>query len=278
MVRRNRRRVDQAAVRAAARGTALRAAKALGVIALLVGICGATALAGAKARGYVTTSPTFAIEKIAFEGVHHASEVELARLSGIALGDNVFQVDLVSAEKAMAAHPWVRRVSLERDYPRTIVARIIEYEPAALADLGTLYYVDEVGKPFKKLAPGEEGDWPILRGVTRDEYLAHEREIEALFREALEALAAYRDAGLEKRAPVSEVKVDRVDGLTLWCGPEAIAVKLGVREYREKFSRLEQLLAELKSRGARAEVIRLDNRTRPGWVAVQLAQSGGEGR
>ena len=270
--RKNRRRIDQAAVRAAAKGVAVRSLKAVGVIALLVAICAATALGASEGRAYLYTSPTFAIERFTFEGVRHASPEALTRLSGIALGDNIFQADLAAATKAMSADPWVRRLSLEREYPRTVVVRVIEHEPAALADLGGLYYVDDAGKPFKKLAPGEEADFPVLRGVTREEYSAHEQEIEALLREGLDAVAAYRESGLEQTAPVSEVKVDRVDGMTFFCGKEAVAVKLGLRDYREKFSRLDQLFAELSRKGARAEVIRLDNRTRPGWVAVQLAQ------
>ena len=114
--------------------------------------------------------------------------------------------------------------------------------------------------------------------MTREEYLAHPAQIEPLFVEALQALAVFAASGLEKERPASEVKVDAVDGLTLYCGNEAVAVKLGFKDYREKFARLEQLFQELKSRGARAEVIRLDNRTRPGWVAVQLAQGVAEER
>jgi cell division protein FtsQ len=273
---RNRRRIDQAAVRAAATGAVLRTAKAAGIIALLVAICAGAALGASRLKTYLYTSPTFAIERFSFDGVRHASEDELARLSGIALGDNIFEVDLFGSERLMLAHPWVRRLSLERDYPRTIVVRVIEHVPAALADLGGLYFVDDQGKAFKKLAPGEEADLPILRGFTREDYTAHEAEIEGLFREALVALAAWRESGLEKSAPASEVRVDRVDGLTLFCGRDAVAVKLGTGEYREKFARLEQLFAELSKKGARAEVIRLDNRTRPGWVAVQLAQGAGQ--
>ncbi|MBI5542548.1 MAG: FtsQ-type POTRA domain-containing protein [Deltaproteobacteria bacterium] len=274
--RKNRRRIDQAAVRAAAQNVAVRTLKGLGVVALLVGICVATAFGADRGKTYLYTSPTFAIEELSFEGTRHADENELTRLSGIALGDNLFQADLLAAERAMSAHPWVRRVSVEREYPRKLVVRVIEHEPAALADLGGLYYLDAAGHPFKKLAPGEEGDWPILRGVTREEYVAHEGEIEGLFQDALGALAAYGEAGLEKVAPLSEVRVDRVDGLTFFCGPDAVAVKLGQGEWREKFTKLEQLLTELSRKGAKAEVIRLDNRTRPGWVAVQLAQGGGQ--
>lgn len=272
---RNRRRVDQAAVRAAAKGVFLRTVKAIGIVISLVAIAAGSAFLAAKGRTYLYTSPTFAIEKFAFEGLRHASQEELERLSGIALGDNLFQADLLAAEKAMTGHPWVKRLSLEREYPRTVVVRVIEHEPAALADLGGLYFVDAAGKPFKKLSAGEEGDFPILRGVTREEYGGHEAETEALFREALDAIAVYRESGLEKSTPVSEVKVDRTDGLVFYAGREAIAVKLGLKDYREKFTRLEQLLAELNRKGARAEVIRLDNRTRPGWVAVQLAQGDG---
>jgi cell division protein FtsQ len=272
---RNRRRLNQEAVKAAALSAGLRLIKSVAIVALLVGICAATAFGTDAAREYLYTSPTFAIEKIAFEGVRHASEEELTRLSGISLGDNIFQADLLAAEKALAGHSWVRRISLERDYPRAVVVRVIEHEPVALGDLGGLYYVDEQGRPFKKLAPGEEGDLPILRGISREEYSAHEEESEALFREALSAMAAYRESGLEGRAPLSEVKVDRVDGLTLFCGKEAVAVKVGTQDYAEKLARLDQLFTELTRRGARAEVIHLDNRTRPGWVAVQLAQGAG---
>ncbi len=116
---------------------------------------------------------------------------------------------------------------------------------------------------------------PILRGVSREDHAAQGEETEALFREAIGVLAAWREAGLEKRAPVSEVVVDRVEGMTVFCGREPVAVKLGVGEVPEKLGRLDQLLTELQRRGARAEVVRLDNRARPGWVAVQLAQASG---
>ncbi len=274
--RKNRRRVDQAAVRQAATSLFVRTVKGIAVIAGLVLVMAVSAYGAAWGRAWLTTSPTFAIEKLEFIGVTHANEDELARVSGIVLGDNLFQADLPAAEKAMAAHPWVRRVAVEREYPRTLVVRVIEHEPAALADLGGLYFVSAQGKAFKKLAAGEEADLPLLTGVGRDEYTAHEEETEALFREALAAVEQYRELGTEKKAALSEVRVNRLEGLTFFVGKDAMAVRVGTGEYRDKFARLEQLFAELARRGARAEVIRLDNRTRPGWVAVQLAQGGGE--
>ncbi len=273
--RKNRRRVDQAAVRSAALGQASRAGRDLLAGAGFLAVCALSAWGAAEGRRYLFTAPAFAVEKLTFEGLDHADEFELARLAGIDVGDNIFQIDVFAAERVLSSHPWIRRVSIEREYPRSVVVRVIEHKPAALADLGGLYYVSDSGKAFKKLGPGEQADFPILRGISREEYATHGEEVEALFRDALEAMGQWRELGLEKRAPLSEIVVDRLEGLTAMCGAEATAVKLGTGDYREKLHRLDRLLTELSRRGARAEVIRLDNRTRPGWVTVQM-QGGGQ--
>ncbi|MFN7131229.1 MAG: cell division protein FtsQ/DivIB [Myxococcales bacterium] len=258
-------------MRAAAAGFLARAVRVVGAALLFSAIAAAAAFGGMHGRRYLLTSPRFAVERITFEGTVHASREELLRLSGLAVGDNIFELDSEAAESGMASHPWVQRVYVERDYPRHIAIRVLEHTPAALAEMERLYFVNEQGKPFKKVSPGEEVDLPILSGVTREAYLADEAEVEGLFRRAIEALAVYREEGLEKTHPVSEVKVDAREGLTFYCGNDAVAVALGQENYREKFERLQRLFGELQRRGARAEVIRLDNRTRPGWVAVQLA-------
>jgi cell division protein FtsQ len=276
--RKNRRRIDQAEVKAAAIGVAARALRLVGLAIVLSAVAIGATLGGREGREYLLTSRTFALAEIAFEGNRRAPEGELLGLSGVRLGDNIFETDVLSAERAMASHPWVKRVSIERLYPRRLMVRVIEHEPKAIAEMGRLYYVNEAGKVFKKLSPGEDGDFPLFTGVSREEFLAREEEASGLFREALLSLAVYREHGLDARAPVSEVRVDRVEGLTLFCGSEAVAVKLGFKDYAEKFSRLDRLFGELSRRGARAEVIRLDNRTRPGWVAVQLAEARVEGQ
>lgn len=276
--RKNRRRIDQAAVRAAARGWAARTARVVGLLCLLGALAAGAAVGGKHLKSWLFTSPTFAVEQFLFEGLAHAEEGELIRLSGIAMGDNIFRSDVPAAERAMAAHPWIERVTIDRAYPRKLRVRVVEHRPAALTDLGGLYYVNAAGKAFKRLVPGDAADLPILRGVERGAYSAGPEEGEALFREGLEAFGLYREAGLEARAPVSEIQVDQLEGLTFFCGKDAVAVKLGKADLQTKFERLDKLFDELARRGARAEVIRLDNRTRPGWVAVQLAQGGGESR
>ena len=56
----------------------------------------------------------------------------------------------------------------------------------------------------------------------------------------------------------------------------SVGVRLGEGETDVKLQRLSRVREELKSRGLSAEVIHLDNRARPGWVAVKLSSSASE--
>ena len=69
--------------------------------------------------------------------------------------------------------------------------------------------------------------------------------------------------------------VDADHGVTLYVGDEATEVWLGTGELPEKLQRLKKVLAALGAEGKQAEVLHLDNRSRPSWVTVRLR--GGDG-
>lgn len=266
----NRRRLDPAKARAAALRGLLRALKVLGVVCLFVALTALAARGTLAAREWLFTSPTFAIESIEIRGLAHATEREIAALSRLQVGENVFEIDLEETAQAVREHPWVEDVFIRRQLPRGIEIEVVEHVPAALVDLGALYYVDDAGKAFKRVSIGDRVDLPILRGVSRETFAAEPRESEALFREGIALSALYARSGLEARARLSDIELDPVEGLTLRCGEQAMAVRLGRGDYPQKLARLARILDELDRRGAVAEIVRLDNRARPGWVAVQL--------
>jgi len=276
MVRaRNRKRVDTAGVRSAVwQGLVGAGRSSAGVFGFLL-VVGLAAVGGKYAKAWALAHPYFGLEGVEYQGLQRATEDELTRLGGLAAGDNLLALDLDEAERAMAQHPWIRTLDIERDLPRKLRVKVTEHTAVALADLGGFYYVNEDGKPFKKLAPGEGADLPLLRGFGREEYAATPADVERGYQEALVAIGAFAQSGLEEAFPISEVHYDRVEGVTLVCGADAFEVRLGRGDYEEKYRKLGQLLTELARRGAKPGVIRLDNRTRPGWVAVQLAQGGG---
>lgn len=124
----------------------------------LVGVAMISAFAGAAAlsHDWITTSPRFAISSIEVRGTRVLDRAEALALLPVHLGDNMFAADTRTLERALAAHPWVARVEVHRELPRTLVATITERTAAAVVDLGGLYLVDPAGLPFKRVSM--EGD------------------------------------------------------------------------------------------------------------------------
>lgn len=270
----NRRRVD-AAQRAQALGHALSRAgrvfvRVTAAAALIAGACfGARHL-----HAWATTSERFALGAVTFAGTSRTSPAELARGAGLVKGANLFELDMGAITRALEQHPWVREAQVTRHFPSAVSVRITEHQPQAIISLGDLYLLDRDGHPFKRLQPGDALDLPLVTGVSREVYVANPAAAAESFRRALAAAEAH--ARVAKAEQISEVHVGaRTLTLITARGTE---VRLGEDVSPEKLARLSRVRAELERRGLSAEVIHLDNRVRPGWVAVKLSTSPSERR
>lgn len=267
----NRRRVDPAERRDAVARSARRIGRvAAHAAAAALGLA-AAGRAATAAAAWLTASPDLELREIRFTGRVHAGEEELLRLGGIERGANLTTLDLALAERRMAEHAWVRAVRLTRALPHALHVDVREWTAAALVDLDRLYLVSADGHLFRRLAPGDAVDLPVITGVARGDFVEDRAGAESVLREALEAIAAYGARRLASRESLSEVRADPDHGITLRLGADAFAVKLGHGPFEDKLARLEQLADALGRQGERAEVVHLDNRRRPDWVAVRLS-------
>ncbi|RYZ35414.1 MAG: FtsQ-type POTRA domain-containing protein [Myxococcaceae bacterium] len=253
------------AVTGAVRSHGPRVAKALGLTVATA----ALVWGGIELRAWAKVSPRFALESVTFTGLERASRPELLKLSGLAAGQNLWSLEPAALAKAMGQHPWVRTVEVTRRFPRGVSVEVSEHAPAALAVLGDLYVLDEEGEPFKRVTPGDGLDLPLVTGLERDAYVADADAVRARFREALDVTRAYARLLPGRSERLSEVRLEN-SGLALVTatGQE---VRLGAGDTEVKLQRLARVRRELSTRGLAAEIIRLDNRARPGWVAVRLS-------
>jgi cell division protein FtsQ len=261
--------VDRVAAAPASARPALRAlAATLAGMALAAG-------AGILAWRLLAGSDLLRIREVRFEGTRRASAAELSALSTVRPGDHLLAADLPALERAVARHPWVKSAEARRRFPPAVEVRVEEREPGALVDLGGLYLVDRQAQVFKRAAPGDGLDLPVVTGFTRDDYLKRRADLEPLLAGALALLEGYAGEGLTAFGAVSEVHVDPDEGVTLYIGEEATQVRLGVGDLPQKLERLHRVLGTLRAGGRRAEVLHLDNRNRPTWVTVRLASATG---
>ncbi len=250
-----------------------RLARALGLA--LPAIVAVLALGGA---GFLAWRVGFAgdllrVKELRFEGLHRATAAELAELSPAHVGDHLLFIDPGAMEAALRRHPWVARAVVRRRWPPALEVTVTEREPAALVDLGGLYLVDAHGEVFKRAAPGDGLDLPLVTGIDREDWTDRRAEYEPLLAAALALLGRWSERGLGALA-ISEIHVDPDYGTTLFTADGA-EVRLGQGDIEEKLSRLSRVLSALDAEGRRAEVLHLDNRRRPEWVAVRLAGRGG---
>jgi len=242
-------------------------------------LAGAAAIAAAALLAWrlAVEGDLLRIREIRFDGLSRATPEELLEISPVQRGDHLLGCDTGLVEAALRRHPWIAAVEVRRDLPPALAVTVVERRAAALVDLGGLYLVDEKGEVFKRAAPGDGLDLPVITGIGREAWVESRVEVEPLLSAALALLARWAERGLDRRAPVSEIHLDPDYGTTLWAGDDGLEVRLGHGDLPEKLLRLERVLSALEAEGRRAQVLHLDNRRRPDWVAVRLAGRRGEG-
>lgn len=262
---RNRRRVDRAEQQARAGQSARSAGRAIAVLLAVA----AAALAARQGWRALTGGEALRIAELRVEGNEKVGADELRELSPVKAGDNLLLADVDSVARAVERHPWVARAEVRRRYPPALEIAVEERSAAALVDLGGLYLVDRSGQVFKRAAPGDGLDLPLVTGFTRDDYVQRRSDVEPLLQSALDLAARWSAAGLDGALPLAEVHLDGAEGVTVYAGEQGIQIRLGGGDLAPKLQRLQTVLAALRAEGKAAEVIHLDNRAHPSWVTVR---------
>jgi len=207
---------------------------ALAVLALLAG-----------GLWWLAQRPDFALKTIRVEQSEHVPmryvststirHTALPRIEG-----NFFTTDLEEVKSAFEAVPWVRRASVRREWPATLVVTLEEHVPfATWGDDGRLVSVH--GEVFTaNLAEAEEdGELPALSGPG-----GSEREVVARFRDLGQWLAAVQLAPRILRLSERYAWTARLDnGMTVELGREQHG-----KTMQERVERLVSVYPQLRAR------------------------------
>ncbi|HVU52313.1 MAG TPA: FtsQ-type POTRA domain-containing protein [Polyangia bacterium] len=267
----------------ALRGVALRLALVGKVLATLA--CLAAAVVGGRHLvRHVVASPRFALREIRAEATLHVSHDDIVALAGVEPGAELLAIDTDAVAARVATHPWVQAVRVRRQLPSALAIDVVERRAAASALLGTLYLIDDSGRPFKRATLDEADGLPVITGVARDQYTLARVASEAAFREALALLALYRaddelaaarraGGGAAARPALSEIHIDPRAGYSLVLYDGGGEVRLGRDDWPAKLARLDEIFAALGPRGPAAlRAVHLEGPSHD-RIAVRLAPS-----
>jgi cell division protein FtsQ len=188
-------------------------------------------------------------ESILVKGLGRLTKSEVLAAAGLDKPVNILTLNTSAALKSLTSHPWVDKAELSRSFPDSISLEVTEYRPKALVSLEHLYYIDDAGRAFKKLDPGENPDLPIISGFNIDVLMnsgpLFRENIGEIFR--LMSILAQRTDEFNI-ANISEFHYDPDMGLTIFTRQGGFEVKAGFGAYTEKFARLGRVMTYLKAK------------------------------
>jgi cell division protein FtsQ len=252
------------------------------IVPFFRGVVGAVLIAGValgvawSARQYVLTSPRFAVTEIAVTGSKMRAQDELSHESTVALGQNIFSIDLDAARGAVAKDPWVRDVEIARRLPGTILLNVTEREAAALVSVSgadgssDLFIASREGEMFKRVEVGDPSDLLVITGITTDAVAQDRDGVTRSILRALDLASDYAHTHLAARSPLEEIHLANDGTTSIVIGKSALTLNLGAPPFRKKLDQASRVLAEIERRGGKADAVLLDNDTRPDRVVVRM--------
>jgi cell division protein FtsQ len=198
---------------------------------------GFTGVAFASAYSWLTRSPLFTVRTV---DMNRCSNVSLEEVWAIVRGDGagiLWSVPAKEVARRLSGHPWVRSVSVRKSFPDRLVVRIQERTPVAMVNLDVLHYLDEEGRPFKRLTAYDPKNFAIVTGFSRRDLLRKEPVTVRDLRKTLDLLRGVEAGAL--RQNVSEIHFDAQEGYTVVTRDAGLQLKVGTMDVNEAIRRIE---------------------------------------
>jgi cell division protein FtsQ len=202
------------------------------------------------------------INNIELTGTQRFSRSQILEMAHLDARTNLLALKPALVEHALMTHPWIAKAELSRHWPNHLTLRLTERIPLALVQLEDLYYIDKTGSLFKPSSPSDPHDFPVITGLSREQFPAGQNSPSILVSQTLELLELLqKTTGPLKSSLVAEINVDPERGFTMYISGFKTAFYLGSTDLSEKINKLTKVWPFLAQRGylARAGRINLDH-------------------
>jgi cell division protein FtsQ len=212
------------------------------------------------------------INNIQIEGTKRLSRDTILHQARLGQGANLLAIRPGRIEHLLMTHPWIAKAEVSRRWPHSLLIRVHERNPVALAQIGEeLFYVDRQGMLFKPLSPGDPHNFPVITGLGVNQFNHPEGSQPEVLTQVFQLLTLLKKAPAPLNlANVSEVHVDLERGLTLYANGVGAPLDLGLNNHAEKLEKFAKLWPVLVQKGLLARVERINlNYPRRALVALK---------
>jgi cell division protein FtsQ len=202
----------------------------------------------------VVRSPHLSVREVIVKGCKELTEKEILSLAAIRPRANLFTINRDAVSRRIQTNPWVRAVSVGREFPDRLVIVVRERQAVALLQREEgLELLDSEGSAFKKLEAGDDGNLPVLTGCIRQGRLD-----ESLVKKSLALLAQLAKAkDISVMGAISEVHGNETFGLSVFTDT-GLCLQLGFDGFEGKLQKLAPVMADLDRKNIKAGFLLID--------------------
>lgn len=231
-----------------------RAGKFFGGLALLALL----GFAGYHGYHLVSRIVLFKLDTIEVTHNRRIDRREIITLANVSPGDDLIHINPRRIGEQLEKNPWIESVRVKRYFPHTLAIEVTEREPVAVINVGYLAYLDTKGTVFKSLNEGDSLNYPIITGITEDDFARDPTGIKRALTETVGLIALLKQGEVFRLEDVSELHYDKGFGFTLFTTQGGIPVRLGTDGYPEKLARLARIFKEIQPQMMTLEYIDLN--------------------
>jgi cell division septal protein FtsQ len=211
-----------------------------------------------EAYELVSNMALFRLERIEISPMKRMTRDEIIATAAVKTGDPMLGLDPRQIADRLSKNPWIETLKIRRRFPATLSIELTEREPAAVVNMGYLFYLDSKGDVFKPLKEGDRMDFPVVTGITEDDMAKDPEGAKQLLCSALGIMELLKKNSTFRLEDISEIHLDKGFGFTLFTASGGVPIRLGNDDFVGKLSRLSRIYKDLSANMARLEYIDLD--------------------
>ncbi len=207
------------------------------------------------------TSPYMRLEKVDVKGVEQDIRNDLIDMGGLNSDLNLLALNMNDLKQKMEEHPWIRKIKLERKFPKTLIIHAEKHIPSALVVMDNIYYMNHHNEVFKQINDSDPIDFPVITGVSRENRKARWQLHRA--GGAIKILESQKDPWSLKE--LSEIHV-KDEGISLFFKHFAAGINVESNDLEYKIRGLKKVAKHLRKEGRVHKVTYIDLNSEDGAV------------
>ena len=213
---------------------------------------------------FITQCDYFEAKSLTITGNHMFSDKQIISQADLKKGVNIFSVNLSIVKKRLLSHPWIEEAEISRELPSGIDIRIKEHKAVAIVDFGRRFLINNKGKIFKEFNAGDPDVLPVINGLRysdiainpklrshgndKSNMALYMKERSNPFDAVMDVLRlGQRTESVLPNKLIRRIMVDREIGITIYAFNKIKEIKLGYKNYADKYDLLKKVLLYIKN-------------------------------